>query len=977
MSGFADDSLISDFVVESRENLDAIEPDLLAMEQEGAEVSQEIINRVFRAIHSMKGGAGFLAFESLKKLSHTMESVLMRVRDGQMAISPDLMDVLLNGVDKLRAMVDDIQASDDVPIEEDLTRLHAILEEGGVAIDSTIQAQAAPAEGTDEASSPGKTFDLDAESVRAALEHGMRLFAATAYIHQDIQDKGITPLEFLDNIESVGSCLDTQIDMDALPNLEQCIEEDLAFTFLFATVLEEDLVAMALELPEDQIAALDTDAVKEQFIGEPEGAAAQNEAASPAQTELPHMLGQILSERLGVSADAIHTALGKQKQGYKRKIGEILVEQGVISETQIAEALQIQKDLRAEKAAPAPVAAKASSPQVSESLRVRVDLLTRLMNTAGELVLGRNQLLRALEGREDVVAGLAAILQNMDLVTTELQEGIMQTRMQPIGSVFGKFTRVVRDMARDLGKEIDLQVEGSEVELDKSIIELLGDPLTHIIRNCCDHAIETPDERERAGKRRGGRILLRAYHEGGQVNISISDDGRGIDAKRVLQKAIEKGVVQEDKAAKLSERDIVNLVFAPGFSTAEVVTEVSGRGVGMDVVRTNIEKLGGHIEMDTEVGVGTNVLLRLPLTLAIIPSLVVGASGQRFAVPQVNLVELVWVRAVEVKDRIEQVHGAPVLRLRGRLLPLVRLSDVLNMPRAYAEPDSGAAHEDRREGIIDRRSTVVEEEGAGETGAAAEDAEAHAERGASDRRENWRGDYNILVLQVGSNRFGVIVDELFDSEEIVVKPLSALTKDCQCFAGATIMGDGRVIMILDASGLAEEAGLHFSDLEAEEKRRLEEEARKEAAAAAVRRSIILFNGAPDEFFAVPQDKVLRLERIETANIEEVGGREFTQYRGAGLPLVRLDHYLSVNPLPPEASALFLIIPKHVQEDGSREARAGIVVSNIVDAVDVEVSLDDSTLSGPGLKGSAIVQDKLTVFLDPTELTAAAGIEGDA
>jgi len=602
MGSFADESLVSDFVTESRENLDAIEPDLLAMEQEGADVSQETINSVFRAIHSMKGGAGFLAFEGLKRLSHTMESVLMLVRDGKMAVSPELMDVLLAGVDRLRAMVDDIHASDGIPIDEDLARLNAILEGKGVAPHAQVKAQTVPAAPpAGEAAVPAE-FDLDAEDVRNALEHGMFLYSATAYIHHDIQQRNIAPLDFLKNIESLGRCLDTSVDLDALPGLENALEQDFAFTFLFATVLEEDLVATALDLPEDQIAALDTKALKERLSME----AAEKRDAKEEGLD-------------GAAPDAAESPSGKQV-----------------------------------------AAASTKKQEVAETLRVRVDLLTRLMNTAGELVLGRNQLLRALEESQDQVAGLPAILQNIDLVTTELQEGIMQTRMQPIGAVFGRFTRVVRDMARDLGKEIDLKVEGAEVELDKSIIELLGDPLTHIIRNCCDHALEPPPERQKAGKPATGRIVLRAFHEGGQVNISISDDGRGIDSRKVLQKAIEKGLVTRSDAERMSERDIVNLVFAPGFSTAEVVSDVSGRGVGMDVVRTNIEKLGGHIDVETGVGEGTTVLLRLPLTLAIIPSLIVGVEGHRFAVPQVNLVELVWVRAAEVATRIEQVHGADV-----------------------------------------------------------------------------------------------------------------------------------------------------------------------------------------------------------------------------------------------------------------------------------------------------------------------------
>ncbi len=924
MSSFADESLVSDFVAESREHMDSIEPDLLAMEQEGEQVSQEIINRVFRAIHSTKGGAGFLAFEGLKRLSHAMESVLMLVRDGKMKVSSELMDILLAGVDKLRVMIDDIHASESVPIEEELAQLNVILESGGVRPNTQVKAQTV-AEGEGEQEGV-RAFDLDTEAVRSALAHGMNLYSATAYIHKDIQDKNKSPLDFLNNTESVGQCLDAIFDIQVQPDINRCLEEDLTVTFMIATVLEEDLVAMAIELPEEQISLIDVHELKKSLQTPSEQELTQEPQEQAAQPkDLPGKPASSAGEKgtAAMSAPAQTGAEQAPKTG-----GQV---------------------------------------DIAETLRVRVDLLTNLMNTAGELVLSRNQLLRVLEDHVGKISGLPGILQNIDLVTTELQEGIMQTRMQPIGSVFNRFTRVVRDMARQLNKQISLEIEGAEVELDKSIIELLTDPLTHIVRNCVDHAIEMPEERQKKGKDPMGKVRLRAYHEAGQVNIAISDDGRGIDAKRVAEKAVEKGVVRESEVERMTERDIINLVFAPGFSTAEKISDISGRGVGMDVVRTNIEKLGGHIEVDTEVDMGTAVLLRLPLTLAIIPSLVVGTGGNRFAVPQVNLVELVWVKASEVKERIESVHGSSVLRLRGRLLPLVSLAEVLGMERTYEDPGTGEAVQDRRKGLTDRRSGSLDEP--------VSEQEMRQERSREDRRKNWRGDYNILVLQVGANQFGLVVDELFDSEEIVVKPLANVLKDCRCFAGATILGDGRVIMILDVSGLAARANLRFTDLEEEEKRRMKEEARKEAEAAASRRSVIFFNSAEDEFFAVSQEQVLRLERIEAKDIERVGNAEFIQYLGSGLPLLRLDNYFTVKPLPTEAQELFLIIPKHIAKGEVSKPRAGILVSRIVDAMDVSVTLEQTAVSGPGLQGSAIVQDKLTLFLDPIALVDASGVSG--
>ncbi|MEI7892973.1 MAG: chemotaxis protein CheW, partial [Myxococcales bacterium] len=560
-----------------------------------------------------------------------------------------------------------------------------------------------------------------------------------------------------------------------------------------------------------------------------------------------------------------------------------------------------------------------------ETLRVRVALLTQLMNLAGELVLGRNQLLRALSGLHRDIPGLTPILLNINQVTTDLQEGILQTRMQPVGAIFARAPRIVRDIAARLGKSIHVELLGSDVELDKSIVECLVDPLTHILRNAADHGIESPAERVKAGKSAEATIVLHAYHQAGQVILRVADDGAGIDANRVVEHAIAKGVITPSKAKELSERERLDLIFAPGLSTARTVSDISGRGVGMDVVRTNVEKLGGHVEVDTHVGQGTTVLMRLPLTLAIIPSMIVGVCGQRMAIPQTSIVEFVWVRAAEAASRVERIHDAEVLRLRDQRLPLVHLAKVLRLP----SPPS------------------------------------------------WQTDSNVVVLRLGPNRFGLVVDELFDIEEIVVKPLSTFVQACKCFSGATILGDGRVVMILDAAGVAAQARLRFPDLGQEEAQRLKEEARRAELAALRRRSIVLFAAAASEYFAVAQDRILRIERILASQIQRVGSREFVEYRGEGLPLVRLDRHLEVEPIDCDAEELFLIIPKVVRDGRGISAGAGLVISNIVDALDVEVDLGPSAVRGPGVLGSSFLQGHVTLFLEPLELLRAAGVIGVA
>lgn len=919
MSEFFTDSLISDFVTESREHLDAIEPDLLGME-ESSDVAPETINRVFRAIHSIKGGAGFLAYDSLKHLSHSMENVLMKVRDGELSINPVITDVLLRGVDKLRAMVDDIQGSEGVPCADELAELKKIIE------GSRAGAPVAVASDVAGLSIREKLDMLPYDPAEAAriLGHGRFLFVADVTPATDLASDDPDGSTFSGNVGALGDVLAVASETQVLDDLPAAFAKGEPFWFLFSTVLEPSLIGTALELPEEQVISVTAEHLSLTQVPAPAAPVASAEAppapvaaAVPAKGPAP------------VETEADHPVIPSEAQETQRKT------------------------------------------DVVDTLRVRVDLLTRLMNSAGELVLARNQLLRVLESHAQSIPGLSGVLQNIDHVTTDVQEGIMQTRMQPIGAIFGKFPRVVRDMARTLGKDIAITMEGSEVELDKSILESLSDPMTHIIRNCADHALEPPAERKARGKSPQGTIVLRAYHEGGQVNISIKDDGRGIDPEKVARKAIEKGVVTSEQVARMSPRELVNLVFAPGFSTAEVVSDVSGRGVGMDVVRSNIEKLGGTVQLDTAVNQGTTVLLQLPLTLAIIPSLIVGVQDHRFAVPQVNVEEFVWVRAEEVAKQIEKVHGQDVLRLRGMLLPLLRLTDVLGIPRSFSDPETGEVREDNRSRIADRRSPDTEIEKDGAESAALRDR-------TQSRRTQWRSDYNIVVSRIGGNRFGMIVDQLFDTEEIVVKPLSCFLKQSPCFSGATILGDGRVITILDMAGVAEAANLHFSDVEAEEMRRREEEARREARAKAARRSVIIFNGSHDEYFAVAQDSVLRLERLRVSDIKVVGDQEYLEYRGHGLPLIRLEKYLPVRPLPADMETLFMIIPR--QESGVPDtgSSAGILVSRIVDAVDVEVMLRDAEHTGPGLQGTAIVNDQLTLFLDPGTLIASTGVrEGNA
>jgi two-component system, chemotaxis family, sensor kinase CheA len=608
-------------------------------------------------------------------------------------------------------------------------------------------------------------------------------------------------------------------------------------------------------------------------------------------------LGEILMQRAGVTEPQIANAIAIQKAGDPRHLGEILVEQHVVQPSALVDALHVQQAVRRQ--------AESAS---DSTIRVDVGLLDKLMNLVGELVLARNQILQFTNRAKDT--SFLATSQRLNLITTELQEGVMKTRMQPIGNIWSKFPRIVRDVATTCGKQIRIEMEGKETELDKTIIEAIKDPLTHIVRNSADHGIETPEQRSAAGKSPEGKILLRAYHEGGQVNIEISDDGAGLHADKIRMKALEKGLITQDQAAKISERDAVNLIFLPGFSTAEKITSVSGRGVGMDVVKTNIEKIGGTVDVHSRNGAGTTVRMKIPLTLAIIPALIVSSGGDRYAIPQISLLELVRLDGEHAKKSIELIQGTPVYRMRGRLLPLVYLNRELKIER----------EENDKENNKDPVAQAV----------------------------------SIVVLQADGRQFGLVVNDINDTEEIVVKPLSKQLKGVKIFAGSTIMGDGRVALILDVLGLAQAANVVGEN----RAQALAENETPVASAKNQKQTMLVFQCGEDGRMAMDLSLVARLEEFKPEVIEKGGGGHVVQYRGQIMPLVRISEALGMhaNDDPKQAGPVQVVVY-------SEQGRSlGFVVEKILDIVEEEI-VARQPFKRDGLLGSAVIQQRVTDLLD--------------
>ncbi|TYT75339.1 chemotaxis protein CheW [Desulfobotulus mexicanus] len=584
------------------------------------------------------------------------------------------------------------------------------------------------------------------------------------------------------------------------------------------------------------------------------------------------------------------------------------------------------------------------------SLRVNVHLLDSLMTLAGELVLSRNQLSQSISTSNSRAVEVAG--QRIDMITSELQEAIMRTRMQPIANIFDKFSRIVRDLSLSLDKKIDLSIHGNEVELDKTIIEAIQDPLTHLLRNAVDHGIEKPEIRLQKNKPEAGIIKLRAFHEAGQVNIEIEDDGKGMDPEAIASSALNKGMVTETELLTMGTREKINLIFLPGFSTAQQLTDVSGRGVGMDVVKTNLDRLGGIVDIESAMDKGTRIRIKLPLTLAIIPSQIISVGRERYAIPQVNLNELIRIPAAQVKERIEKVGNAPVLRLRGVLLPILNLAEVLGIPRTYKDPVTGEEKPDRRTNIADRRSpdlsSRVPENHKSDL------SEELQPRKNKDRRYRAESAIHIAVVSTGAFSYGLLVDGLMDSEEIVVKPLGRHLKDCKGYSGATIMGDGRVALILDVASLAVMAALSSADSSASHNHQMHTD--KIKSMKEDKTALLLFRNGEHGQCAVPLDLVERIERIRAADIEYAGGRRVLQYRGGSLPLHELTECTSLDPICVNEQVEVIVF----RIDG-REM--GLMVNGPVDAVEVTIEMDQRTLKQPGIMGSIIVGGRTTLMVD--------------
>ncbi len=903
---FEDDETLQMYIEESLEHLSDIESDLLIIEEGGENIDIDIVNNVFRAAHSIKGGAGFMGLTTVKELAHSLENVLDLIRN--MALVPDSerISVLLKGFDRLEDLMNNIQSSNEQDVSDHIEALSRIAHP-----DSSKESQVIPPEMVDIHLPDGRIFTQVLKSdIEQRRAEGHFIFLVEYDLINDIHKRNKTAVKTLETLVKTGIILEARIDFNAAGTLADPLFFDtIPLQILYSSIIEPDMAETLFDLPPDNIHPIDD-----------------------------HMLTVS-----SAPAHPVPLAMPQRKTAQQQTAA--LVSQPIENQALENQAAAVARDQEQTAAATGETQTKAMG-----SLRVNVNLLDALMTLAGELVLSRNQLVQGINSSNPKATELAS--QRIDMITSELQETIMQTRMQPISSIFTKFTRVVRDLSRQLEKSIDLVIEGKEVELDKTILESINDPLTHLVRNSVDHGIETPDERTACGKPQAGTITLKAFHDAGQVNIVITDDGKGLDPDKIARVAVTKGLLSEQQTMEMTDKEKTDLILLPGFSTAEKVTDVSGRGVGMDVVVTNLEKLGGIIEIDSTLGKGTVIQIKLPLTLAIIPSQIISVGKEKYAVPQVNLDELLRIPAAQVKERIEKVGDADVVRLRGNLLPLLDLAKVLGIKKTFVDPRDEVERPDRRSAIADRRGTRLDESGLPLNDEAPSKALA---RQGVDRRFHAASAINIAVVSAGSYKYGLVVDELKDSEEIVVKPLGRHMKRCAGYAGATIMGDGRVALILDVSNLAQMAELTtMAETERVAKAAREAQAAKDMAQD--KASLLLFKNGEAEYFAAPLNLVERIERIASSTIEQVGGKKVVQYRGGALPLYELSQVTQVPSLPPRDQQEVIVFKV-------KDRELGLMVSPPVDAQEVFLDIDDSTLKQKCINGSMIIDGHTTLLVD--------------
>lgn len=843
------DAALEEFILESKEHLSSIEDDFLSLEG-AAEPDQELVDHLFRAIHTMKGSCGLLGLNRMGELAHVMENIIGRIRSREMIAGSSCIDALLQGADLLKTMLDDAQNSNHVEIAEVVASLNRELDTPSAPPKPTVPAPETSSEEGD------KTVPSDNQP-RFSPSDPAGLFETQLCVLEFETENGSLPASVKSELEMIAQTLDSKCALNP--------DGELRAYVLLSSPLEPDQISGALTGEPVGVYPL---RFNSDNAPAPEAA---KQVAPPPEPE-PQTAPSVAKPQPAASPKSEEIA----KPSPERPKQEIR-----------------KKDTKNE----------------SNLMRVEVKFLDELLHLTGSMVMSRNQLIssESFEGNE--------AFSSLSRCIAEIHKSVVQSRMQPIRTIFEKYRRVVRDLSRKVNKEIRLDVVGGDIELDRTILESYADPLTHMIRNCIDHGIEAASDRQKSGKNREGTITLKAFLESGEIVIEVEDDGKGIDYERLCGKAVEKGLISEDDASRMGEHEKLMLIFHPGHSIKEEATELSGRGVGMDVVKTNIEKIGGSIDIRTRKGYGTSILTRLPLTQAIVSSslisaLVIQIGGMRFAIPESAVNEVIRINPKNKNDRITRIEGKEVYELRNMILPIVHLEDAMGVERTYIDGEN--VRPDKRERIEDRRASVRPRE--------------------NEQIETRRETRQVLiVLQYRQDYFALLVDKIIGVEEIVVQPPPSLIKENMLFTGTTVLGDGRVVLILDVAGIVEDMQLQFG-----RKTFLKDIDDNGGKAIENKRKVIVFNNHPKEYFAFPMELISMVEKIDPKTIHSVGSTEYYNLRQQTIPIVRPEQYLDIGKSDPENHTAHLLVPSRIPHP------IGILVGPNISTVDLSEDMEQNT-----------------------------------
>ncbi len=847
--GEEDKEILEEFILESKQNIVEVEHDLLALEEDGAD--SEIINKMFRAIHSMKGSSGYLNLKNILSLSHLGETLLDQIRTGAREADPDTVDALLSMVDALSEMLSMTDLGESYDITEAVEKLNSILSAGQDKAEEshTCGCQLGNTELCQVLNSLPKTTDIISK-INDGIKSNLFLYLVctgsgsenTRKFLEDADDIGVVIATSEKGYLLFGSVLDSELLIDA-------VGSDVAeITEVPKAKIEEWLTADSNTVPVVVSKVSDNDNT------------AKNEAAGAGNSV----------------AKAAPKRVNKDGDNKKKKVVK----------------------------------------EESQMIKINAHLLDELLRFTGNMVMSRNQLLTRYDFSDDPA------FSTLSQAITEVHKNVVQTRMLSVGSIFDRFKRVVRDLSKKLGKKIDFKQQGGDLELDRTILEAFVDPLNHMIRNSIDHGIETTEERAQTMKNPIASITLKAYQESGEIIISVEDDGRGIDPEKIKKIALDRGLINQTQLKSLSDQDAIMLIFEPGFSTAQKLSEISGRGVGMDVVRTNIEKIGGVVDCSSDLGYGTKMQARLPLTKAMVTSslisaLVVSVDGLPFCIPQSAVNELITVSQKDTQEKIKILQGKKVFQHRELILPILNLRDILEL-------NTGGD------------STAKEVTNSGSVSSFFTD------------------NQTLIVLQHRHNYFGIMVDKIIGIEEAVVREMPKLVESANVFSGHTVLGDGRVVMLIDTNGIVERMNMTFISQGPVES--------VSAPALSVGKradmqSMIIFNYSNNEYFAVPLELVSLVEKISSNDIKKVGNRKYYPMKDNTIPLLYLDKHLPVTPISQSLDTYNLIIPSRVKFP------IGVITNSDITVCDVSGKFDEKITHEKGIIGTFMHNGNLVMLLD--------------